>query len=65
MRTAARAARATHGPPVISIVVTPSLPTPLSAAGARVPGGVPRLPPWSFLYWTEHFRRRPASTSIS
>lgn len=41
MRTAAGAAHATLGPPVVSIIVTPSLPTPLSAAGARVPGGGP------------------------
>lgn len=50
---------ATPGPPVVSIVVTPSVPAPPAAAGARAPGGLSRRPPWSLLFWTDRFRRRP------
>ena len=51
---------ATPGPPVVSIVVTRSMPAPPAAAGARAPGGLSRLPPWSLLYWTDRFRLLPA-----
>lgn len=53
---AAEAARAAPDPPVVSIIVTPSLPTLFAVAGARAPGGAPRRPSWSFPYRTERFR---------
>lgn len=67
MRRAARAARATPGPPVVSIIVTLSLPSLLASDPRPRAGGVCNLRPWSFRYPTERVghRRRPMSMSIS